>query len=82
MKSVKSAHSCAIQIPRTIPATTPIEKIKSISLICDVSPGNYLCASREGTGGVLIDQRVNKKKDDSDRSFRAFTSPRAIGQEF
>jgi hypothetical protein len=34
MKSVKSAHSCTIKIPRTIPATTPAEKISSISFIC------------------------------------------------
>ena len=37
MKSVKSAHTCAIKISRTIPATTPIENIKSISFICYVS---------------------------------------------
>ena len=32
MKTVKSAHSCTIRISRTIPATTPTEKIKIISL--------------------------------------------------
>ena len=61
MKSVKSTHSCASKIPRTIPATTPAEKIKSISLIC-LSPGNYLCASRvgdrEGTGEVLSKKKM------------------------
>jgi hypothetical protein len=29
-----SAYSCTIKIPRIIPATTPAEKIKSISFIC------------------------------------------------
>jgi len=29
----KSPHSCTIKIPRIIPATTPTEKIKSISFI-------------------------------------------------
>ena len=65
MKSVKSTHSCTSKIPRTIPATTPTEKIKSISLICYVS-GNYLCASRvgdrEGTGEVLTDRMVTRKE--------------------
>jgi len=37
MKSVKPAHSCTIKIPKTIPATTPTEKIKSMSFICYVS---------------------------------------------
>ena len=34
MKSVKSSHSCTSKIPRTIPATTPTEKISIISFIC------------------------------------------------
>lgn len=59
MKSVKSAHSCTIKIPRTIPATTPTEKIKSMFL------GNYLCASRvgdrEGIGEALTDRMVTRK---------------------
>ena len=46
MKSVKSTHSCASKIPRTIPATTPAEKIKSISLICYFSRKLFVCLSR------------------------------------
>ena len=33
LKAWISAHSCTIKIPRTIPATTPAEKISSISFI-------------------------------------------------
>jgi hypothetical protein len=46
MKSVKSAHSCTIKIPRTIPATIPTEKIRSISFICYVSRKLFVCLSR------------------------------------
>ena len=46
MKSIKTAHSCAIKIPRTIPATIPIEKIKSISFICYVSRKLFVWPSR------------------------------------
>ena len=37
MKSVSLLTRVPIKISRTIPATTPIEKIKSISFICYVS---------------------------------------------
>jgi hypothetical protein len=53
MKSVKSAHSCTIKIPRTIPATKPTEKIKSMSLICYVSR-KLLRASRVGDHEGLV----------------------------
>jgi hypothetical protein len=81
MKPVNSAHSCTIRIPKTIPATTPTEKIKSISLICDVSLG-IICLplARELVGSDR--PKSKQKKDDSDRSFSAFTSPRATEQEF
>ena len=58
MKSVKSAHSCAIRIPRTIPAITPIEKISSISLIC-----YYLlkCVPLAWTSATGLEARVVSK---------------------
>jgi hypothetical protein len=46
MKSIKFAHSCTIKIPRTIPATIPTEKIRSISFICYVSRRLFACLSR------------------------------------
>jgi len=45
MQSAKSAHSCTIKIPRTMPATIPIEKIRSISFICYVSRKLFVCLS-------------------------------------
>ena len=64
VKSVKSAHSCTIRIPRTIPANTPTEKIKSTSLICYVP--SKLCASRvkdhEATGKARTDRMVSRKR--------------------
>jgi hypothetical protein len=65
IKSVNSTHSCAIKISRTIPATTPTEKIKSISFICYVSRKLFVCLSRgdrEGTGQVLTDRMVTRKE--------------------
>lgn len=39
MKSVKSTHSCTSKIPRTIPATTPTEKIKMLSGLLGIGSG-------------------------------------------
>src|SRR5262245_37453039 len=79
-KSVKF-HSCTIRIPRPIPATTPTEKLKA-SHSYAMSLQEIICVplARElvGSGRPWGKQ----KKDDSDSSFSAFTSPRAIGQEF
>jgi hypothetical protein len=70
MKSVKSAHSCTIKIPRTIPATTPTEKIKSMSLIGLCLPEIIACLSRgRSRGDWRGSDRPNghqKRKDDSD----------------
>ena len=44
MKYVKAAHSCTIKIPRTIPATIPIEKIRSISFMCYASSVDFVSA--------------------------------------
>jgi hypothetical protein len=49
MKYVKSAHSCTIKIPRTIPATIPIEKIRSISFMCYASSVDFVSAGAQNT---------------------------------
>src|SRR5262245_11599117 len=60
--SIKSAYSCTIRIPRTIPAITPREKISSISLIV-VSP-EISCVPLARRIAARLETRMDSKLDE------------------